>query len=217
MSVSDVVPAAAGPGPGHATVGGHPRRLKTCATQGGPVSTADGLRILPDGPLEEVAEAETVLVPRWRAGHRPPEELLQDLERARAGGVHLVSVGSGLDLLRPAGRRAGHGPGTALLQVLAHVLDEAADSPPSVRALAAAVGVSPRTLTRRFADELGVSPGQWLLDRRLDRACALLVQTDLPVDAIARRVGYASAAGLRRHFWRRWRTSPGHYRALRRG
>ncbi|WP_030222371.1 GlxA family transcriptional regulator [Streptomyces bikiniensis] len=78
--------------------------------------------------------------------------------------------------------------------------------------LAAHAGLSGRTLSRRFAEQLGTSPGQWLLGRRLDAARILLERTDLPVEAVATRVGLASAVNLRRRFRARFGTTPGAYR-----
>ena len=84
--------------------------------------------------------------------------------------------------------------------------------PISVEDMAARLRVSERTLARRFAEALGTSPGQWLLGRRINAARALLEQTDLSVDAIALRVGLASATNLRRRFHRALRTTPAAYR-----
>jgi AraC family transcriptional activator FtrA len=82
----------------------------------------------------------------------------------------------------------------------------------SVADMAAHINVSPRTLARRFADQLGASPGGWLLERRVARARVLLEDTDLPVDAIAVRVGLGSAVNLRRRFRDQVGTTPGAYR-----
>ncbi|WP_328843664.1 GlxA family transcriptional regulator [Streptomyces sp. NBC_00258] len=78
--------------------------------------------------------------------------------------------------------------------------------------LAGHAGLSSRTLARRFTEQLGTSPGQWLLGRRLDAARVLLERTDLPVEAIATRVGLASAVNLRRRFRAHLGTTPGAYR-----
>jgi AraC family transcriptional regulator, transcriptional activator FtrA len=78
--------------------------------------------------------------------------------------------------------------------------------------LAEHAGLSSRTLARRFTEQLGTSPGQWLLGQRLDAARALLEQTGLPVEAIATRVGLASAVNLRRRFRAHLGTTPGAYR-----
>jgi AraC family transcriptional activator FtrA len=86
------------------------------------------------------------------------------------------------------------------------------DTPLSVGDLAAHLRVSPRTLARRFADQLGTSPGAWLLSRRVAEARTLLEETDLPVEAIAARVGFTSAVNLRRRFRTQVGTTPGAYR-----
>ncbi|MFD0854336.1 helix-turn-helix domain-containing protein, partial [Actinomadura adrarensis] len=52
----------------------------------------------------------------------------------------------------------------------------------------------------------------WLLARRIDAARVLLEETDLPVEAIATRVGLASAVNLRRRFRTHVGTTPGAYR-----
>jgi transcriptional regulator GlxA family with amidase domain len=59
--------------------------------------------------------------------------------------------------------------------------------------------MSLRTLTRRFRDETGVTPGQWIIRQRVSRARELLESTDLTVDQIAGRVGFVTAASLRQH------------------
>ncbi|KOG37478.1 helix-turn-helix domain-containing protein [Streptomyces decoyicus] len=82
----------------------------------------------------------------------------------------------------------------------------------TVDQLAARAGVSERTLARRFADQLGTSPGRWLLGQRLDAARVLLERTDLSVDAIATRVGLSSAVNLRRRFRTAFGATPGTYR-----
>ncbi|MFI7466937.1 GlxA family transcriptional regulator [Nonomuraea sp. NPDC049646] len=82
----------------------------------------------------------------------------------------------------------------------------------TVEDMAAYSGVSTRTLTRQFADQLGVPPARWLLERRLAATRALLEETDLPVETIAARVGLSSAVNLRRRFHTALRTTPAAYR-----
>ena len=90
-------------------------------------------------------------------------------------------------------------------------------APLSVADLAGWLNVSPRTLARRFADQFGTSPGAWLLSLRVAEARNLLESTDLPVEAIATRVGLASAVNLRRRFRALVGTTPGAYRQSFRG
>jgi AraC family transcriptional regulator, transcriptional activator FtrA len=102
-------------------------------------------------------------------------------------------------------------PGDALDGLLEWA-GERLGTPLSVGDLAAHLGVSPRTLARRFAGQLGMSPGAWLLSRRVTAARTLLEETDLPVEAIAARVGLTSAVNLRRRFRAQVGTTPGAYR-----
>lgn len=102
-------------------------------------------------------------------------------------------------------------PGDALDGLLAWA-DARLGTPLSVDDLAAHLGVSTRTLARRFDHHLGTSPGAWLLSRRVAAARTLLEETDLPVEAIAARVGLSSAVNLRRRFRAQVGTAPGAYR-----
>jgi AraC family transcriptional activator FtrA len=98
---------------------------------------------------------------------------------------------------------------------LAPLLDWIAErlgEPVTIESMAAHARVSTRTLARRFAEQLGTSPGQWLLTRRIAAAQDLLESSDLPLDAIARRVGLSSATNLRRRFLNTLGTTPGAYR-----
>ncbi|GAA4923824.1 hypothetical protein GCM10023237_51390 [Streptomyces coeruleoprunus] len=67
-----------------------------------------------------------------------------------------------------------------------------------------------RTAVRRTA---GCSPKDYLLSVRLGRAKELLATTDLPVSAVARRVGYDDPAYFSRLFTRRVGTPPVRFRA----
>ncbi|GAA3209956.1 GlxA family transcriptional regulator [Dactylosporangium siamense] len=84
--------------------------------------------------------------------------------------------------------------------------------PISLTDLAARSGMSPRTLNRHFHEQLGISPGRWLLDRRIASTRAMLEETDLPVETIAERVGLSSAVNLRRRFRAAVNTTPAEYR-----
>lgn len=89
---------------------------------------------------------------------------------------------------------------------------ERLDDSLSLADLAAHAGMSVRSFTRRFRSEMGTSPGQWLAARRVERARQLLEGTDLPVDAIARRAGFGTAASLRQHLGATLGVAPATYR-----
>jgi transcriptional regulator GlxA family with amidase domain len=84
--------------------------------------------------------------------------------------------------------------------------------PLDVAAMADHARVSPRTFARRFRAETGTTPLQWLLSRRVLEARQLLEESDLPVEAVAWRCGFGSAASLRDHFRRHTATTPTAYR-----
>lgn len=84
--------------------------------------------------------------------------------------------------------------------------------PLSVGALARHANVSTRTFSRRFVEDTGYTPMQWVLRARVDLARELLERTDLGVEQIADRVGLGTGANLRLHFHRILGTSPTEYR-----
>ena len=86
------------------------------------------------------------------------------------------------------------------------------DAEITVDSLAARALASPRTFARRFLAETGSTPHQWVTQQRLLLAEQLLEDSDEPVEVVARRAGFGSAALLRRHFQRHRRTTPQGYR-----
>jgi transcriptional regulator GlxA family with amidase domain len=85
--------------------------------------------------------------------------------------------------------------------------------PLSLADLAAHAQVSVRTLTRRFHAETGLSPLQWLLHQRIERARELLEATTMPMDQVARHSGLGTTESLRRHLYQRTGLTPTAYRA----
>ncbi|MFJ5032854.1 GlxA family transcriptional regulator [Streptomyces sp. NPDC088560] len=82
----------------------------------------------------------------------------------------------------------------------------------SIPRLADHAGVSLRSLTRLWRQETGVSPHQWLLTARINRARELLETTDLQVEQIATRCGLGSGANMRARFRDTVGTTPTAYR-----
>jgi transcriptional regulator GlxA family with amidase domain len=72
--------------------------------------------------------------------------------------------------------------------------------------------MSPRSFARRFKATTGTTPHAWLLGQRLAAAEALLEESDVSVEEVARLVGFGTAAGLREQFTRRRGVSPRAYR-----
>jgi transcriptional regulator GlxA family with amidase domain len=103
-----------------------------------------------------------------------------------------------------------------LAQLLDWITAHLADSH-TVESLAAHALMSPRTFARRFRAATGTTPAHWLVGQRLLLVQRLLEQTDEPVETIADRSGFHSAALLRQHFARRIGTTPQGYRRTFRG
>jgi len=286
------------------SVAADPRRgplyeFSTCSIDGGPLRTTTGFGVSPQGGLELLGAAETIVVPAYLdLFSPPPPEAIAALRDASARGARVLSVCTGAFALAHAGlldglRATTHWafadqlaarfpavevePGalyvdegavmtsaglSAGIDLCLHVIREDCGAavgervarhmvaaphreggqaqfieprqgvvasvgsleetrrwaverlaePLGVAAMAGHAGVSPRTFARRFREETGTTPLQWLLAQRVRQARRLLEETDLPIDAIAWRAGFGTAASLRDHFRRVTATTPTAYR-----
>ena len=85
--------------------------------------------------------------------------------------------------------------------------------PLDVAALAAAAGLSPAHFSREFRRAFGESPHRYLLTRRLERAAALLRNTDRTVADICLMAGFTSVGSFTTRFGRTFGLSPTVYRS----
>lgn len=92
--------------------------------------------------------------------------------------------------------------------MMAHI-----DQPLTVDALANQAGMSPRTFARRFREQTGTTPLQWLVMARVQRAKELLEGSDLQIDQIALRTGFDSPVTFRARFRRMAGLTPTAYRS----
>ncbi|MDH6133981.1 transcriptional regulator GlxA family with amidase domain [Kitasatospora sp. MAA4] len=129
--------------------------------------------------------ARTCIVPPWREGG---QRQYVDL--------HVPAAGAGTGSTAPTRSWA-----------LEHLAE-----PLVLRELADRAGMSVRTFTRRFREETGSSPGQWLTVQRTARARELLELTDLSIDQVARQSGFGTAASLRAQLRGRLDVPPSTYR-----
>ncbi|MEU0859424.1 helix-turn-helix domain-containing protein [Streptomyces griseofuscus] len=84
--------------------------------------------------------------------------------------------------------------------------------PLTLARLAEHARMSLRSFTRRFRDEVGMTPVQWLTAQRLELAKQLLETTDLSIDLVAHRAGFGTANSLRAHMRTAFGVSPASYR-----
>lgn len=98
-------------------------------------------------------------------------------------------------------------PRARVRRLVAWILEDPT-RPHRVGALAERAAVSPRTLSRLFRRETGVSPAKFVERARLALARALIEETGLRIDSVAARTGFGSAERMRRTFHRSLGANP---------
>ncbi|UGQ12837.1 helix-turn-helix domain-containing protein [Yinghuangia sp. ASG 101] len=102
--------------------------------------------------------------------------------------------------------------GSLLEPVLAWVEDHL-DHDVTLASMAARCGLSERTFSRRFREQTGTTPVQWLLRARVRRAQYLLENTDDGIELIGARAGFGSPTAFRERFKRVVGVTPLAYRS----
>ncbi|MDP9791695.1 AraC-like DNA-binding protein [Catenuloplanes nepalensis] len=149
--------------------------------------------------------------------------LTEDLDRPREG--MLVNQRALVDLVLVHALRLWHAEHRATDPAwdaltdpgIAAALREIHDSPEApwtVDRLSRTAGMSRTAFTRRFTALVGEPPMAYLIGRRLHRGAQLLRETDAPLAAIARRVGYATEFAFAGAFRREFGVAPGRFRRL---
>jgi AraC family transcriptional regulator len=82
----------------------------------------------------------------------------------------------------------------------------------SLKAIAAAIGLSRHHFARQFRAATGSSVHDYVLERRLERARILLRRTRIPLRDVAAQSGFADQSHMTRTFTRRLGVTPGRYR-----
>jgi AraC family transcriptional regulator len=101
------------------------------------------------------------------------------------------------------------------LRVIKNYIEENLGNPISLRELAELACVSMRHFERAFRQSSGAPPHRYVLERRVSAARDLLLsQPNLPIEEIARRLGFSSSSHLSAAFSRRMGCSPAAFRLL---
>ncbi|ADO68324.1 Transcriptional regulator, AraC family [Stigmatella aurantiaca DW4/3-1] len=103
-------------------------------------------------------------------------------------------------------------PDGSSLEPLLRWLEESLHEPLTLEGIAQRAALSVRTLNRRFREQTGTTPLQWVLRARVRRAQHLLETSGHSVEVISAKVGFGSATAFREHFHRIVATSPQSYR-----
>jgi transcriptional regulator GlxA family with amidase domain len=101
--------------------------------------------------------------------------------------------------------------GSSLAPVLQWARDRLVE-PLTVPQLARVAHMGERTFARRFRDDMGTTPLQWILQERIRVAQELLETTDDSIERVARDSGFSTDTNLRYHFARITGVSPQTYR-----
>ena len=96
-------------------------------------------------------------------------------------------------------------------------MDAASHEEWPVERLAQVSGASEAHFARSFKEAFGVPPHRYLLTRRIERAMALLRETELPITEIAFQTGWNSLGTFGRTFRDVTGESPGEVRAREKG
>ncbi|MFH1498642.1 MAG: AraC family transcriptional regulator [Verrucomicrobiota bacterium] len=118
-------------------------------------------------------------------------------------------------LTPPPGHAPGEvrtGPRATVRMQADHSAQRRRPAAPTIRELAADLGMSPSHLRARFRTSCGVSLGRHMRERRLERACGLLRLTSARISEIAEQCGFSSLYSFSRAFRNRHGLSPKAYR-----
>jgi len=78
--------------------------------------------------------------------------------------------------------------------------------------LAQQIGINRSYLTSIFRQRMGISPQEYLMQYRMDKAREMLLESDISVQEIAMRIGYDNALTFSKIFKSYYNLSPAHYR-----
>ena len=96
-----------------------------------------------------------------------------------------------------------------------NLVQERLDGPVKVATMASAAGCTDGQLERRMKRVFGLTATQYVLRARVDRAAAMLVDTDRPIAEVATECGFSDQANLTRQFGRLIGETPARFRSGR--
>lgn len=125
--------------------------------------------------------------------------------------VHLVrkySAASPRELSSLDNRTNGHLLSSSVLNRVREYVEENLSARLTLGQIAGAANLSSFHFSRLFRASTGLSPHQYVLQRRTARARTLLVETNLSISEIAWQTGFADQSHLGRHIRRRYGDTP---------
>jgi AraC family transcriptional regulator, glycine betaine-responsive activator len=145
-----------------------------------------------------------------------PVDMMLSLVKARFGKTLVAEISSQFILERvrdsddrqyiPLAARMGAGQQT--LRKVAELMEANFEEPLTAVELAQLAGLSLRQIQRMFHETLGTTPTKYYLRLRLQRARALLVQSDMSITQIAVACGFQSACHFSKSYRAMYSRSP---------
>jgi AraC family transcriptional regulator len=99
------------------------------------------------------------------------------------------------------------------ISLIDHHLAEEEEGRVALRVVAKEVGMSYFHFSRAFKQSMGMSPTNYIAERRIERAKKLLQETELPISEIALRAGFSSQSHFTTSFRRVAGATPKAFRA----
>ncbi|MEL6171869.1 MAG: GlxA family transcriptional regulator [Pseudomonadota bacterium] len=173
------------------------------------------LELEPTGHLYEIDEALLTC----GGGSAASDMMLEIIERDH--GPALAAIVADMCLHRRAGHRSAPqrpvyavalGSRNPHLIAATELMNVHIEEPVEIADVAREVGLSRRQLERLFKRYLSATPAQYYLDLRINRAHALLNETQLSIAEIAAATGFASSSQLAQRFKARFGKTPSNYR-----
>lgn len=125
--------------------------------------------------------------------------------------LQLARAASDLADLQPRPADRGGLPGWRLRRAL-DLLEADLESPPSLESLARQIGLSPSHFSHAFKQSMGVPPHQYVIQRRVAEAKALMADRSLNLTEIAMQCGFNGSSQFSTVFRRATGLSPSAYR-----
>ncbi|MDI3258130.1 MAG: AraC family transcriptional regulator [Sinobacteraceae bacterium] len=96
----------------------------------------------------------------------------------------------------------------AVMSMILSLIEDNIEQPLTIKRLAAKAGMSPALFRKRFADTTGMPVHSYVLKERIERACELIDECNLPLAAIAAQCGFSSQSHMTRVFRRELGVTP---------
>lgn len=162
-----------------------------------------------DHPLLYLPNA-VILFERYRALYASRKLFYQDLDLIELSNTLGLFLTEAIKCIRPEG--AHRLSNDEKIQKSIRFMKDNMHRTCTLKELAATAGLSERHYSRAFHSITGVSPAYFLLDIKINEAILKLQSTDLPINLIAKSLGYEDPLYFSRFFHKTQGVSPSQYR-----